>query len=975
MGNSASSPLTEKWRLERGDCRVFFPPSGNAEPAVMLYSDGILERVDVPAGDVRWRRLAAPGFRRCEWTKDLLILLYRDQALALDLASGDEKWRASLPVVAWRSWVFDNYLVIGNFYNNERAVAVLDAKSGRVLWNHYFTNEPHWGMGLPSFADVGYDGKNLHLYTCGNKSGTPVAEVVMSPADGKLLSGRRLDQQGAQLLAWSSAGAAFFGDDSKVHLVRPDGAKTDLQTAMKFSGKPANRMFVAGKWVVVQHADVRYSVYDTWVWNLDDPAYSFNVKQDVQIHGDRAIGFAPDGRLMLIDLPSKTRKDLPWPIDAGKAGWLPAGYAVDGNRLWGFVARPGGQIVAALYDMADGKMLSSQPLPGVSLQGVYPVRTLPPDVLSSFRVVGQSLLAGDSYGLHCLEQGKPVAPAVNVAYRPAGQVNLDGKLDDWDASTAIALSGPDGAAGKLMLASDEKNLYLAIVYPAAGLKPMIGTDESGGGDRLEVGIGKNTRFVAGVDGKGQMVFHSFADGVSLAGARGAASFDWQTGQAVYELALPFAAGASENRLPMSLTVWTDGGSGSRRLFVWGEALAGQDGDESRHQIVRLYNVTRQADLAMRQLCDKLPDLPFAFDDLLRSMRVHAAGGDEFVEQADVFLKNHPRSANAAAMLWAADQALRTPQDDPSAALVKLARQAGVPEEAIGAYQKAAAVKPPAAPTPVGGAAIDPAAAEAAIKEVVPRLGNSPLAYSALQELVKIKGETSKEQLYQWFVQTCPNHPAMEAVLNDMLANTKGLMPALKKVDEFVQQSAVSEELKFLVRRASVAKSPITTWQITPGLPQGGKAYPDAAGVDLAARFKGFDGPAGWKVFATPGTGVVHVPDQRPKGEHATAYAVCWVNLPKAQTVIVETGVHCQSQLLLNGHLVREYSSSHVNENPNRDGITRVSMPAGWSQLLLRMDSAAPGTTIFRVELVDPSGSGPPEGVKTSALPPTTTSSQ
>jgi len=710
-GKPFGLPVQRIWHLPRRTPRLVaaVSPAGAPEPAgkdglLHVLADGVLEQVEVRTGRSRWRRMIGAGLLSVGRHKGLLLIGQARRLLGIDAASGRLRWQAPLPfeATAWR--FFPGCTVAGHFprgpHCGRTRVGCIDPDSGSLLWHRSFRDD-FAGVGGPTYCrDAAWDGRNIHLIwpSLSTGRGTGLHAVAVRPADGQVLSVRRVDET-ASLVAARGDCFYYMGKDRRLRRQPLGPAGKTVAFANVYDYQPAYYAHLRsvrpmGRWLAVRYffsSPVRK--FTTSLSDLSDPTYAFRVDGRATLEADKAFA-ATASKLTCWDL--RTRRGVEY--RCSYANFVPGTYS---PRHWWrqgptlFVvsgARPSHyprfyppHLQIDAFDLRTARPSGWQVLPGVG----YWLRGAPYYVdRSQFARHGGVLVVTDAAGLHAFAASKPVAQPACVAYRAANPVKADGLLDEWDPAGGVHLAGP-GRAGRLLLAHDGEKLYLAVRYRAREARPMCGGAECPGGDWLEIAFGRSLRCAVGRDGRGRFVCRPFGDGKPPDGVAGAVRHDPSAGAVTYEVAVPLASlGRNVSEVGVSVVVWLDRPrQGRQRAMAWGGALRGARTDVAHHERVRLAPLSRRVEASALALADRTVEMDRSFDLLRESIRLHAASPEACVAPCTRFLRSHPSSWRCLPILQMLDGALRTARSDPSVRILKLAAGAGVSKPVRDAYAR------------------------------------------------------------------------------------------------------------------------------------------------------------------------------------------------------------------------------------------------------------------------------------------------
>ena len=712
-------PLKQAWWLARPEADVWLPPAGAAAPRMAyLASRGVFECIDMsPQGGPVWQRFAAAAPDEVLWAEGLMILVSGQRLLALDTATGAVRWQGEAPWRARLKKVCPPYLVLAARHNDQppqQELAVLDLATGRLLWSR-----PVGGsFGNFRFSEIAWDGRNFRCFGLAWEPGQPCGvEATVRPSDGETVAVR-----------------PFLPDpmDRPMRIVLGDGfgfCLTETRALYEFSlaGGAAVRhpvdlreltdrdrieMQIAGPWLQISRRSP-FPAFRQWILRRGDPAYELRLEQEGTIWGG-AVYTQYGGTVTATDLETKKAVVYAIPAVADATDFRGiVDFHVAKDRLWLLsvqaAAREGGPAAMRVdaFDRSTGAPLQAQVLPNVFPGGrLYGWRrersedeyrgSVPPT-----QVVWTpgAIYVSDPRGFHALAPGPPGETADSYRYiaaMPSRPLTVDGSLDDWEEASSVPLQGPAGRQGRLYLAHDDANLYVAVRYRDRDFLPRLGRADAAGGDWLEVGLTTNKesrRWTLALGPRGGAVWEGLGDTPLPRGLAGAVRHDPAAGEVVYEMAVPWPervqSGADARKMGLSVAVWDEdpAGGGPARVLTCGEGLIWRRLLPAAHQPIYLYPLTRKAVETMQAAVDELPDLPESFDYFLDFCALRAEAPAALLDLYAGFMRRHPQSLTAPRLL-AFDRALRLRwAENPSPALAALARRAGVPDAVCRRYEK------------------------------------------------------------------------------------------------------------------------------------------------------------------------------------------------------------------------------------------------------------------------------------------------
>ena len=711
-GPPLALPLREAWRLVRTDAALLAPPPA-AKVAGRLYlaSRGMIECVEMSQrGAPVWHRFLGPGFQEAVWAEGMLILAYDNRLAAVDAATGQARWQSQAPFAA-ESWTAcpPFLLAVGRADPAQNPdLALADLATGRLLW----ARAAETGRRQFRFIRAAYDGKNLHVF--GEASGPGPArgvDVVVRPADGETLAVNPFpaaeESRLLAVLADGGTGYCLCGSGGLWEFSTAGGkAPRRIATLADINPRLDFAIQTVGPWLQIRQMAGRARVTSKqWVFRRDNPATPLVLDRAGDIWQDCIYTAAARG---IVGINLETRKETSYEVPSGSNGANSSdilGFRRLKDRLWVISRLPAGRdsgtgyIEIHTFDAATAALLQTQAL----------ARTLPwrnpyarrdglereegiPQVVRDVVWGPDAIYLTDARGLYALA-ADPSAPPDDatclVAEAPA-PVTVDGLLQEWDDGDAVPLVGIGGREGRLYLSHDAANLYVAVRYKAAGLIPRIGACDTGGGNRLELGLATvkdSYRWALGADARGRAVWEALATNSPTKPLRGAVRYDAAAGELTYEAALPLAELQAEDRtsasemlrIALSAAVWDDtAGAGPVRLFAWGRQGGGLPSAGGRS--LYLHPMTHRATIAMQAIVDQLPELPESFDYFLGSADIKTESGDALLAACADFLKRHATSITLERLL-AMDRMYRTRYGgQPDQRLLDLAAKAGVPPD-------------------------------------------------------------------------------------------------------------------------------------------------------------------------------------------------------------------------------------------------------------------------------------------------------
>ncbi|MBM4034989.1 MAG: hypothetical protein FJ291_24870, partial [Planctomycetes bacterium] len=749
VGGPLRLPLARAWKLARPNPTLLTPPpEAKLDGKLLLISRGVLECVRAtPQGGVEWQRGIQPGFQATLWAEGTLFLVYPRSVAAIDTATGQLRWHTEVPfrIRQWQEAL--PYLVLGDFTELERGkrACALDAASGRLLWSREFRE---MGMSWDDiFHGIGWDGKSVHFIASFGQhvQGGGHFDVVCDPADGRIAALRRFLPRGRQwpFLFDVGEGFGFFVDQDKVGWdFALDGSPHTRYAANLRDLDPQHERFLrrtrtrrrlqtSEQWVQVHQQEGYPRFHHThWVLKRGDPAYELRRTRPGVIRGNTLYEI-DEQSLRIVDLPS--RKDvahlrivLPAHRQARILDWLDEGdtvLVVSGIERGPYAsAMTPYRMQVDAFERATGRHLARQFLDDLPYWRFAVYRDWRDHRQHESQVAWAPgmLFLTDAEGLVALQAAAaPEAPQerpIQVAHRAATPIAIDGWLDDIGQSE---IRNPKSeirdSGGSVRLAHDATNLYIALSHPAPTASQRRGAGAYGEGDWLEVAIaaGEATRrFTLGADERGHPAWGSegkpahppLSDRPVLTlpeptDARGAIRHDLAGQRLIYELALPLKQLIRPNesprwrRLRLSLAAWhTPPGGQPERVLSWGNPWWADSILAERHETIYLHPLTTDGEAAGLAIAHELPEVYEAWDFFEDSCELRARQRPSRIlaDSMRDYLKRHPTGLPAERAILALDRALRNGlENDPTAEVVRIAQEAGVPEPIRARYARLA----------------------------------------------------------------------------------------------------------------------------------------------------------------------------------------------------------------------------------------------------------------------------------------------
>ncbi|HUT01877.1 MAG TPA: PQQ-binding-like beta-propeller repeat protein [Phycisphaerae bacterium] len=710
-------PLAERWQLARVHPRLLFPPpkAGQGDRAY-LASTGVLECLEFsPRPRLKWRSVLAPGFGELGWHNGLLVAVHSTFVEAFDAATGRTRWRCEtgLPI-RWHQFAGDRLVMRSRDLTLH--IAAMDLTRGKMLW------EARCGSGLPAGENrmirrIGWHGKELYVFVQGVWGNQRSHVEVRRLSDGKPVRILRPPSKAhatVACMAFSGDTAVYFGADGRIHEMRLDGSGRRTTHSPVLPNQPdwgawhLDNIVVAGQWITARYTKgYDYRVRKAYVLRRGDRDYMLAYPGWGEVRGERFWELR-DATVTVTDLPSRkpvARYQLPGAfgertviVDAKETPSelctvaFAATDAYDSKRLR--IDR---------FDRKTGKHLAGQKL---DLRYWSRVRddnyhhrrlaSVPPRV--AWRSDGMVLTTPT--GLLAFGPAPPRKkgqnPVVHVVQPAPLPVEVDGSLEEWDALSGIPMAGAPGTDGKILLSHDEKHLYVAVTCRDTDARPRVGVGPYGGGDFLELAIqtlSGDCRVAMGRDDSGHTRVERLSSPELGKGIRAAARHDAGRGRMTYEAAFPLAGIVNQRgpwrRMGLSAMVWDDrSGQGPVPVARFGGAIRDARITQSRHERIRLGPLQRRHESAAIAILRQCPELDESMDFLRGYCRIRYDRSGVRSRFYEDFLRAHARSPLALRLLAGLDQALRERiDDDPSARVLEVAADAGVPEATRRLYQR------------------------------------------------------------------------------------------------------------------------------------------------------------------------------------------------------------------------------------------------------------------------------------------------
>ena len=272
--------------------------------------------------------------------------------------------------------------------------------------------------------------------------------------------------------------------------------------------------------------------------------------------------------------------------------------------------------------------------------------------------------------------------------------------------------------------------------------------------------------------------------------------------------------------------------------------------------------------------------------------------------------------------------------------------------------------------------LDRARAVAALKKNIPLLAGSPYGWTFFQALLRLDaGEDESRQagLYEWYLRAGPDPARTMTVLERIQAYHYRENPKdwIARMNALILRCRVPEETAYTyrLRHHSDGKTFVRAWQVlgpfrNADTRAGTGRGIERTGVDLAKSYAAGKQTLRWRLLESKDS-TVSLDELFPDADDAFAYAVCWVHSDRAQPARVEFGVDDGGTVWLNRTRVLSCTGQSAYARQKHADVT---LPAGWSQILLRL-SDVQRRWGFCFELVNLAGDGLPKGIRLSTTPP------
>jgi len=698
-------PRPEPWLWAAPPIRAL-RPEAKVPDNLYVASRGVLECVRMaPRKRPVWQRFTEPDLVDVAWAQGTLIFVCERRLVALDAETGATRWVCNLPFqTSQQKAVGPHLAVVGHVdeHRREPMAALVALSSGRLVWGRRLPNE----MGSFEQAGIARDGDHLYLVSADRRR--KCVHATLRADDGETVAVRSLPLQDKERILAAALGdeVGFYLTDAgalyEFPLTDPEAVRRRANLE-NFSSRAGVRMNLTGAWLkVVQFEGGQYRTQRQWVFRSGDPSYKLYLDRYGEVRGD--VTYTHEGAtLKVTDLGAKKEVTYTVPVASGPDGF---GGIFDfhrmGDRMWIASLGAGGArnqpatLRLDTFDAATGVHRAGQTVPGVfpqaSQYGREEERRRRGDRRHGPRMVWtpEAIFVTDRRGLHALAtapKGRPAWGHRTLVARSTGGVTIDGELGEWDDGSAVPLGGEGPRRGRLHLAHDAENLYLAVRCDDASFVPHVGSGDAAGGDWLEIGLtvgARSYRWGMGAEARGRLRLGSLTERPLPEGLQGAVRHDPSGGQLVYEAAIPSLALSAQpwdtRHMGLSLAVWDEQpGGGPTRVLTWGDGVAGRDLLAAGHQAIYIDPLTPVARRVMRSIADELPDLPEAFAYVNEFSQLRATSARGLLALASDFLVRRPKRMTAKRLL-ALDRALRVAgMADPSVELLARAAASGVPE--------------------------------------------------------------------------------------------------------------------------------------------------------------------------------------------------------------------------------------------------------------------------------------------------------
>ena len=274
---------------------------------------------------------------------------------------------------------------------------------------------------------------------------------------------------------------------------------------------------------------------------------------------------------------------------------------------------------------------------------------------------------------------------------------------------------------------------------------------------------------------------------------------------------------------------------------------------------------------------------------------------------------------------------------------------------------------------------DTGRAAAVLKQQVPALGPTDEAWHLLRRMLLLEPDAeARLATMRWFLKSIPTHPRAIEALRTLLDGYRELKHAdpVAEVEAAIRDLGLPDDVLFQYHRkyAGAPRAYLAAWQVVGPFPYTGDkatdpAYPpETAGVRLDAVYDGAAGKVRWQLHQAE-SGRIDLKALMQPSEMVSAYAVCWVRSEKAQPAVIEISSDDAGRVWLNREPVISPGTKSVLWTSYGPAIP-VRLAAGWNEILAKVSNYQRDWG-FQMELLDPAGTGAPEGIEVSSTPPQT----
>ena len=620
------------------------------------------------------------------------------------------------------------------------------------------------------------------------------------------------------------------------------------------------------------------------------------------------------------------------------------------------------------YDASKGTRLASRDLFHIYPSTVHSKEHLARDITWS----SNRLTIKNDEDIHRIPLAIPTptnAPDYQIpVYRTSSPILIDGVTNDY-SSTPISSTGPAPRAA-LHLSRNSKILFLAVSYPNPQFSPFIGRGRFGGdGDWLEVSLRTNRKpddtlrrqafeWDIGIDTLGRTIHHRTIPDNLISVAR----YDINTQTSIYEMAIPLDSickrpAPNDTRIQLSLTLYDNSQQTTAKDFTPTQWRAVQ---------LRLIDFTRDEEQAALTIASNIPHLNESHWILKQLIHQHVhewPAGKDFITHS---LRTKSPALFNARILRLLDERLRnvTGQD---------------PTRIISTFGKNPTQLPSAGK-------IDTAKSVSLLKQSIPRLRRTEAAIRFFTALVELAKPAPKEEidLLAWFLKKVPGQSHdpvyLEAIweLAIQSAPDQAAEIAEKIISECNIPAAIAQS--FRRKRSHTAHGWLKQWHIVGPFPANEVSDmefetvlpPAQKKITLREAYRVQGNILRWKTHFTDSEHIDLTKELGQQYPGAKAYAVTYIETPKAGWASLELAFYTQCRAWLNRRLV--YRS---NDPPDKAWIEAgwvnrqapfvrrapVWLPKGWSILLVECANGRKGWQ-FKAELAESTGNGTLAGLRT-----------